>query len=693
MAYDLRQIGEYGTGELGDLKITDGAVNNINSYARVTAINGSTITIDVENMIEGAYEQFRAGIEILVHVSATNGTSADDLGKYLVTKITLVDGNVLTLDRQMFTVDLTYYYVQAVTFANFDCLTLGTGAVIVPPAYNPFHFVGGIVAIKCWDTLKFEGGSINLVDCGIPANRKTYLRPLDSQETAANGEGDNALLSGFENHVTAGRFILNAGDGAAFIVAKKMICHESSRIGNPATHGAQFCRGAANSVGVKPSNITNVGGSTILIAAETIENFTPKMIAKYRDANVMDGRGLCRCYIASNTKLRADEGLYAFDVLSNDTRARDVIGIESFGDGSFGDMTNPTVPLNNYAHVVSIHQGGHRLRIAGETLRGLAPIKTGALVLVQVIQKTARNISEAGKIVVAKVIKREYDAITLSFPAPKVDLDKYLLQIISIPQFENLTISTNYTATIPFGKRTGVTAIGGVCAIACSGTLNLNDGKINVEGKGGAAPYGQNGFAVLSNAGCADRLPLGEGHGSVFILAKDLVANDNTRIGATYSGAGTSGRLGGSNSSGSNQGGGYAGAVDEDGTGSGGGYLGGGAGSENFERALGGNGAAGGAGTTGGAFDGTKVAGGYGSNGKSFGKFAGGSQGSHLMIVADNITGLTVANISTGGEGGKTLAEADCGKPGAAGYGGGGSKGGSSGGGAGFAFVYTNAVA
>ena len=197
MAYDLRQIGEYGTGELGDLKITDGAVNNINSYARVTAINGSTITIDVENMIEGAYEQFRAGIEILVHVSATNGTSADDLGKYLVTKITLVDGNVLTLDRQMFTVDLTYYYVQAVTFANFDCLTLGTGAVIVPPAYNPFHFVGGIVAIKCWDTLKFEGGSINLVDCGIPANRKTYLRPLDSQETAANGEGDNALLSGF----------------------------------------------------------------------------------------------------------------------------------------------------------------------------------------------------------------------------------------------------------------------------------------------------------------------------------------------------------------------------------------------------------------------------------------------------------------------------------------------------------------
>lgn len=688
MGFNLGQIGEYGTGVNGDVKIADGAYDKLNSYARVVGIDANTITLDTENALLGDYEKFRAGEEILVHCSATNGTTAENLGKYLVARITLVSGNVLTLDKTMFTVDLNYDYVQAVTVANFDCVTLSKDAVLTPPPYSPFKYHGGIVAVKCWDTFTFDGGSINLVDCGIPANRKNALRPLTTQETPAVGEGDLALYSGHENYQTADRLIMNAGDGVAFVVAKKLVCNEDSRIGNPNTHGAQFCRGASNSVGVRPSNITNIGGSTIFIAAETIDKFTPKILAKYRDINLFDGRGLCRCYIASNTKLRADEGLYAYDCISNPARLQQEIGVRDFGDGSFGDMENPTAPLNNYAHVVAIQQNGYRLKIAGETVQGLAPIKTGALALIQVVQKTANNITDAGKIAVAKILQRENDAITLSFPAPQVNLDKNLVQIISIPQFENLTINTNYDRTFKFGKRDGVTAIGGVCAIACNGTLNLTDGKINVEGKGGAAPYGKAGLNILSNAGCCDRLPIGEGHGSVFILAKDLIANDNTRIGATYSGAGTGGRLGGNNSDGSNQGGGYSGAEDEpEFSGSGGGYIGGGG-----FGGLGGSGMAGGTSTRG-DFDATKVTGGYGSNGKSAGKFAGGNQGAHVFIVADSCTGLTLANISTGGEGGQAARAVDCGKNGAAGYGGGGAKGGSSGGGSGFAFVYANAVA
>lgn len=691
MGFNLGQIGEYGTGNNGDVKISDGAYDKLNSYARVVGIEANTVTLDTENALLGEYEKFHAGDEVLVHCSTTNSTSAENLGKYLVARITLVSGNVLTLDKTMFTVDLNFDFVQAVTVANFDCVTLSNGAVITPPPYNPFKYHGGIVAFKCWDTFTLDGGSINLVDCGVPANRKNALRPLATQETPAVGEGDLALYSGHENYQTADRLLMNAGDGIAFIIAKKMVCHEDSRIGNPNTHGAQFCRGATNSVGVKPSNITNIGGSTIFIAAETIENFTPKILAKYRDVNLFDGRGLCRCYIASDTKLRADEGLYAYDCISDFNRVQN-LGVKDFGDGSFGDMENPTTALNNYAHVVAIQNDGYRLKIAGETVQGLTPIKTGALVLIQTIQKSAHNVTDAGKITVAKILKREYDIIILDKPAPNVNLDKYLAQIISIPQFQNLTISANFDKTFKFGKRDGVTATGGVCAIACSNTLDLTNGKINVEGCGGAVAYGKAGLGVLSNAGCCDRLPLGEGHGSVFILTKNLICNENTRIGAIYSGQGTGGRLGGNNSDGSNQGGGYSGAEDENSTGSGGGYLGGGAGSQGVKRALGGSGATGGAGTTSGSLDRAQTAGGYGSSGKSVGKFAGGSQGSHVMIIADSVTGLSVANISTGGEGGKTARAEDCGKPGAAGYGGGGSKDGSSGGSGGFAFIYANRV-
>lgn len=693
LAFDLEQIGGYGTGTLGDVKISEGATQTLNSYARVVGIDANTITIDTETMTLGAFEQFRAGEEILVHCSATNRGTPDYLGKYMVAKILLVTGNILTLDKTMFTVDLNYEYVQAVTVANFDCLTLGKGAVVTPPPYNPFHHHGGIVALKCWDTLKFDGGSINLVDCGIPANRKNALRPAVLQETPANGESDFALLSGQENFMTADKLVMNAGDGVAFIVAKKLIISESSRIGNPNTHGAQFCRGASNSVGVKPANITNVGGSTIFIAAETIEKFSPKMIAKYRNVDLFEGRGLCRCYIASNTKLRADEGLYAYDVLSNPVRLQE-FGVKDFGDGSFGDLENPTAPLNNYAHVVSIQQDGYRLKIAGETLRGLAPIKTGALVLVQVIQLSTQAVSNAGKISVARVLDRTNDAVILDFPAPQVDLNRYAMQIISIPQFDNLTISGNYDKTTAFGSpKGGVTSIGGVCAVACANTLNLSGGRINVEGKGGAVGYGKRGLAVISNAGCNDRLPLGEGHGSVFILTKKLICDENSRIGATYSGAGA-GRFGGSNYDNQNAGGGYSGAPDEDGGASGGGYIGGGAGSsDSNSRGLGGSGAAGG--TLGhlNEFIATEVTGGYGSSGKPSGKYAGGSQGSHVMIIADSCAGLSVANISTGGDGGKTQNAQENGKPGAAGFGGGGAKNGSSGGSGGFAFVYANNVA
>ena len=690
MSYDLAAIGGYGTAADNDVEISDGTLETVNSYVKISGIDeldDYKVVIDTDSAILGSYEKFVAGNDIFIHVS-TSTTETDYLGKYMVAKIRLVSVNgIITLDKKITDLiprdEFEYYSVQAVTIANFDCLKLKAGGIIAPQLYDPYKMCGGILCIRCWDSLKFEGGHIDLTDCGIPANRKHLLRPLTSQETAANGESDVAKLSGQENFITAERFLLNAGDGAAFIIAKNIYCNEESRIGNPSTHGAQFCRGAYNSVGVKPSNITNIGGSTILIAAENIYDFSPKMIAKYRTASTKDaeiGRGLCRCYIASNTTLRNDEGLYAYDILSDKNRLSRKLNVKDFGTGNYGSITNPIKALNNYAQVTSIAQGGHRLTINNETINGLTPINEGTLILVQVIQRSSEHTEHAGEIVTATVVKRGENYLITDFPAPQINPEEYLMQVVSVPQFENFTLNQNYTGTIPFNGK-----VGGVFAMAVSNVADLSSGKINVEGKGGAAAYGANGLAYIGNAQDNCRLPLGNGHGSVFILAKTLTLNENSRIGATYSGLGMNNRLGGSNATLSNVGGGYSGSYDEEGDGSAGGYNGGGGATQNVSGGVGGNGANGGTSRNYHELTRSIIVGGYGSNGCDSAEFKGGNQGAHLMVIANQINNFSQACFSTGGEGGRGKVN---GSNGAAGFGGGAST--SSGGSSGWCFIWSN---
>lgn len=688
MSFDLKKVYGYGTAIDRDAEVEDGALDTINSYARVRAIDeldDYKIALDETSITLGDYEKFVAGTDILLHVSASS-TETEYLGKYMVTTIRLVGNGLLTLDKPFTDLvprdQFNFYSIQAITITNFDCLKLKKDGVVMPPIYDPYKMCGGILIIRCWDSLKFEGGHINLKDCGIPSNRKHLLRPLTTQETEANGESDVAKLSGQENFITPDRFLLNAGDGAVLIIAKNLYGHADSRIGNTETHGASFCRGASNSVGVKPSNITNVGGSTILIAAENIYDFSPKMIAKYRKASTVEseiGRGLCRCYIASNTVLPNDEGLYSYDVLKNTNRISEKLNIHDFGAGNYGSVTNPQKSINNYAQVTAINQGGCRLTIANETTSGLTPILEGTKILAQVIQKSELETSHAGEISTATILNRNENAITIDFPVPDVDLENYLMQIISVPQFENFTLNQNYTGTAAFNGK-----VGGVFAIAVSDTCDISEGKINVEGKGGAEAYGANGLETIGNSQDVVKLPLGSGHGSVFILAKTLTLNDNSRIGARYSGLGMGGRFGG-NSTDGNIGGGYKGDDNTENLigATGGGYIGGGSATTNY--GLGGSGASGGT-SEGVELDRTKISGGYGSNGKSSAKFDGGKQGAHLMIIADKINNFTQAAFSTGGEGGKGKVNANSG---AAGYGGGGTSE-TGGGSSGFCFIYTN---
>jgi len=264
MACDLKILNNYGDGSLGAVSNPTG---QINSYANVTAYTANSITIGTA--AAGAYETFAAGKEIMLHVSATNGTSQDVtyLGRYIICKITAVSGSILTVDKDFTAImpaaQLTNYIVQAITVAQFKNMTLST-VTITPPAFSVAYKYGGILLLKCADTVTFSGGNINLVDKGIPAASTVY-RPKTTQEI--NGTADTDKYAGWENHITVKQFLLNAGDGAAMIIAKHFVqTGTASRIGGT-TAGAQFTRGT-------------IGGSTIALIAGDMTGFDPSIISK-----------------------------------------------------------------------------------------------------------------------------------------------------------------------------------------------------------------------------------------------------------------------------------------------------------------------------------------------------------------------------------------------------------------------------
>lgn len=693
MAFDLVQFGGYGSGTLGD--VTDPTAQ-INSVATVNEWTGGTATIYVKSIgIDGG---FKDDSEVLFYIGGISDVADGNTcyGRWCIASISMASGGTTTglatlslngdlEDDHNFPLMEEVFHPGsnlecfAVSVPHFKNLTLNSGCYIAPVAGYPLAF-------KCSGTLTLNGGHIDL------RNKGSKYRPWLNQEI--NGKLDTDLYSGWENSQTKDRLTLNAYDGAVAIIANKLvIADNSSRIGNPDFSGVAFCRGASDSRNL-PTNASNIGGSTIFIAAGTITNFTPAVIAKYRNKTgttdaAYPAKGLARCYIASNTLLRNDEGLYAYDCISNPSRLEESMNIKSFGNGSDGS-SSLTTQLNNYAKVTAIDATRKVLTVTGKTSAGAAPFKTGALVMFHMNFKTNNKPAYAGKFFLAKILGINGDDITIDTALPATfanNLDYYACQLVTIPQFSDYSLynkTQNGTPAFDGDK-------GGIFAVAVKGTCNISGGKINVEGKGGGRAYRSLGLSVIGNAQNSDKLPVGEGHGSVFILAKNLELNSASRIGATYSGAvAYDNRLGGSRSQGGDSGGGYSGS----------GTL-----TASNTTPCGGYGGAGGT-TSGTDFS----AGGYGSNGEGSNNPS--LQGAHIMIIADTISGFNQAAISTGGDaylrGNPTTTYVAPGTPGSAGYGGGGgeynssaggysggggaSNGNSAGGASGWAFVYCNNV-
>ena len=615
MAFRFDYYG-YGSGSGKDGALTPSAANTvINAYAKVAGINGTVLTL--ENFSDSS--KFTANTHVLIHASAYTGTGKlADIGYWHITTIKSVgEGSTITLDRSNFGLNHVASAIskgglaQIVTIPEYTTVTLNAGKSITCPQFNQANGYGGIVIFKCSKELIFNGGHINLNGKGLPS---ASLRPDFNFESNQN-------YYGYENYNRRLWLTMNYPDGVAFLIAEKITCHEDSRIGN------------INSIGKARTLTTEDGGASIFIAAKEIANFTPNIISKTPSAS---GKGRSGCCIATESELPCDEGLYSYDRLNDNSRMSNSFKIRDFGNGADKAKTNYTGQLNSYAHISAFDSTGKVLTLTHTDNNGLAKIAKGALVMIRADYKGDADsfYRLAGRFILAKVLSYVNGKVTVdtSFTAEHSSLNtnRYNFQLVTIPQFTTFTLSGTNSATPKYENGRG-----GIVAIAVNDTCDLKGGKLLVEGKGGCPATGEAGLDYISNAQMATKLPIGEGNGSVFILAKNLVMNGNTRIGASWTGAAFGGKEAG----------------DIRGTYGWWGYRYG-----THTDAKAGSGAGGG--TFSAKPDGIKVErnGGYNSNDvvvpsdKAY--FSNINQGAHILIIADSTDGLNLAALSTVGKGG-----------------------------------------
>lgn len=652
MSFNIIGARAYGTGALGD--VTNPA--SVNHYAAITAVAGKTITISGSDL-----SAFTAGTEIFLHISGarTGSALAKHLGKWTFAKIMSVADNVLTLSTAAHEIDPADYFYQAVTVPHYKTLTISS--TISPPAFDESTGMGGLFVIKCSSRLVMSG-AINLIDKGLQT--ATY-RPALAQE--AGGTLDTDQYSGHENFDAVRHFTLQKGDGAACILAHTIDFADAARIGNPNLHGIARCRGAEDSY-AKPTEYTNLGGSSILIAAKVINNFTPAIISKYRSKTLEAGKGLARAYIATESTLPQDEGLYASDFLNVPERLTTQTLIDGFGSGAMGIAKGPTVQQNNYARVAAMSSDGKTFKLTHITTEGIAQFERNTLVMVHAAFKAKNTHLNTGRFFLATIVgvsnttSGALNTITLNHSAKELGLSNFdpdhnNFQIITIPQYSEFTLTGTNNKTPKWD------GAGGIFAIAVNGTCDLSGGKIDVRARGG----NRNSLDYISNANMKNRLPIGEGNGSIFILAKTLKMNTSTRLGNTVAdGKDFGGMIKLSPPSPLRLGGGYMGRrattdlrFDEKYSGTGGsGYRGG-------VQAKGHNG-----GFCGNATDSVVDTQRYDVNA--------GMQGASLFIVAETIDGLCLDALSTGGGAGNVTSQGQAanktstGRGGGCGYGGGG---------------------
>ncbi len=515
MSIRVKKFGGYGTGSRGTATLSSG---QINSCAPVSAMTGRTVTIGAKNV--GTLDDFTAGVEILLHVSASKGSETAKLGEYAFARIRSVEGSVLTLDRALVwfvsASDLANYWVQAVTVPNFETLTL-KGA-LQAAAYSASSHCGGILALKCSKELIFDGGRLDVSNKGIPTG-SAALRPAIPEETTEEGR--------LFIHSTLP--VMNRGNGVVMVCARRTTFDTAAVIG-------------ASEFG-DPDKGAGEGGASILFVSDELANFRAEAIST---GGVSGGGGRGRCRIATRSEpalhVPSHELLYGHDLI-HDPDALRTLGVRNFGDGRHKSVTNPTEVLCGYAPISRV--GADLKTVETQFLQNAfyAPLEEGALALFHVSATKSAHIQDYGRYAIRRIAHRIASGSNAVFvldeplPVPQNITDNYWCQLIGIPQFETLTLR-DFTLNVPAWDDS--VKCGAILPLACSNLLSLANAKVLTEP--GKFPVGrrwgetsQKRFINQTNAVGATRMMLGELNGAVLLLAKQIAADGSSRVGGEQS--------------------------------------------------------------------------------------------------------------------------------------------------------------
>ena len=180
--------------QLPNLEITED-VENINTSAKVSAIEGRKITINSETLkastLTGGFE---VGSKVMLYVSNTN--SATLVGKYELYDILSISENEITLSGDIDTDIFTDTNCQLVKIAKYGTVTINSGVTVTPSTYDGNS--GGIVAIDANEIIL--NGKIDASKSGYHSD---YTSPLNGTKEV-EGVGANPSRSGGSNKYKGG---------------------------------------------------------------------------------------------------------------------------------------------------------------------------------------------------------------------------------------------------------------------------------------------------------------------------------------------------------------------------------------------------------------------------------------------------------------------------------------------------------
>jgi hypothetical protein len=233
---------------------------------------------------------------------------------------------------------------------------------------------------------------------------------------------------------------------------------------------------------------------------------------------------------------------YSGNVLSSE--------LYGYGSATLGNYTTSatTTIINSYATVTNFSLGGSRIQINRDTQRNgvFGDFVIGDEIIIHVLRPLNTIYEDIFKYCIRKVVSiegneiivdREIDAV-YDFPPTSTTLLNYVIQIIKVPCFQNLTIN-NSQGIIPLSYNV-TNENGGIIALKCSGTLSL--GTSSYIGGTTSGGLSRTDDKTFSHSDLINRGIINYSANWIFIMANIVSSTSTSYIGLTKaSTVGTSG--------------------------------------------------------------------------------------------------------------------------------------------------------